>query len=134
MLTDTTIRAAKASEKARKLFDANGLYLHITEKGTKIWRLKYPFQGKEKLISLGRYPTVSLKETREKAMEARKTLETGSDPSTERKLKKQAAGNTFELVAREWHELQSAKWTDKYSARVMNLLTRNFSPLSAQSQ
>ncbi len=128
MLTDTTIRAAKATDKPRKLFDSNGLYLHITEKGTKIWRLKYRFQNREKLISLGHYPAVSLKDAREKALEARKTLEAGNDPSAERKLKRQEAQTTFELVAREWHELQSAKWSKKYSVRVMNILTRNLFP------
>jgi len=55
-LTDTAIRAAKPAKKAQKLFDGKGLYLLITPGGTKSWRLKYHFQGKEKLISLGTYP------------------------------------------------------------------------------
>ena len=84
-LTDTALRAAKPTEKAQKLFDGNGLYLIITPTGTKSWRLKYRFQGKEKLISLGPYPMVSLKEARERATAARKTLESGTDPSAQRK-------------------------------------------------
>ncbi|MDE7064080.1 MAG: integrase arm-type DNA-binding domain-containing protein, partial [Desulfovibrionaceae bacterium] len=128
MLTDVAIRNAKAEEKPRKLFDSNGLYLLISTSGTKGWRLKYRFQGKEKLISLGRYPLVSLKEARERAMEARKKLESGSDPSVERKLKKQAAENTFELVAREWYELQKPKWSAGYANRVIHMLTRNLFP------
>ena len=85
-LTDTAIRAAKPAEKQQKLFDAKGLYLLITPGGTKSWRLKYHFQGKEKLISLGTYPATSLKEAREKAIEARKAIENGIDPSAQRKL------------------------------------------------
>ena len=76
-LTDTAIRAAKPAEKQQKLFDAKGLYLLITPGGTKSWRLKYHFQGKEKLISLGTYPATSLKEAREKAADARKAIENG---------------------------------------------------------
>ena len=98
-LTDTAIRAAKPAEKQQKLFDAKGLYLLITPGGTKSWRLKYHFQGKEKLISLGTYPATSLKEAREKAADARKAIENGIDPSAQRKLDKQLAQNTFELVA-----------------------------------
>ena len=60
-LTDTALRAVKPTEKNQKLFDGNGLYLIITPTGTKSWRLKYRFQSKEKLISLGPYPMVSLK-------------------------------------------------------------------------
>ena len=108
-LTDTAIRAAKAEDKARKLFDGDGLFLFVTPTGTKSWRLKYRFQGKEKLISLGPYPTVSLKEARERATAARKTLESGTDPSAERKREKNMTQNTFEMVAREWHAMKSAK-------------------------
>ncbi|WP_338039505.1 Arm DNA-binding domain-containing protein, partial [Mailhella massiliensis] len=94
-LTDTAIRAAKPAEKQQKLFDAKGLYLLIMPSGTKSWRLKYHFQGKEKLISLGTYPATSLKEAREKAADARKAIENGIDPSAQRKLDKQLAQNTF---------------------------------------
>jgi hypothetical protein len=77
-LTDTALRAAKPTEKTQKLFDGSGPYLLITPKGAKSWRLKYCFQRKEKLISLGPYPLVALKEARERATAARKTLENRS--------------------------------------------------------
>ena len=71
-LTDTAIRAAKAEDKARKLFDGDGLFLFVTPTGTKSWRLKYRYMNKEKLLALGLYPQVSLKDARERAAAARK--------------------------------------------------------------
>ena len=127
-LTDTAIRAAKPAEKQQKLFDAKGLYLLITPGGTKSWRLKYHFQGKEKLISLGTYPATSLKEAREKAADARKAIENGIDPSAQRKLDKQLAQNTFELVAMEWIERQKTKWSPVYADTTYRRLKRNLFP------
>ena len=127
-LTDTAIRAAKPAEKQQKLFDAKGLYLLITPGGTKSWRLKYHFQGKEKLISLGTYPATSLKEAREKAADARKAIENGIDPSAQRKLDKQLAQNTFELVAMEWIERQKTKWSPGYADTTYRRLKRNLFP------
>lgn len=71
-LTDTAIRAVKTSEKQQKFFDGNGLFLLVAPSGSKIWRFKYRFQGKEKLISFGQYPAVSLKDAREKAAESKR--------------------------------------------------------------
>ena len=127
-LTDTALRAAKPTEKAQKLFDGNGLYLIITPTGTKSWRLKYRFQGKEKLISLGPYPMVSLKEARERATAARKTLESGTDPSAQRKQEKNKTHNTFELVALEWHKMQTVKWSATYAEATLNRMKRNLFP------
>ncbi len=127
-LTDTTIRAVKATGKIQKLFDGHGLYLHVSAVGTKTWRLKYRFQNKEKLLTIGNYPLVSLKEAREKATAARKELENGIDPSEQRKMKKLKLENTFEKVAREWHQIKTAKWTENYAERVMLMLTRNMFP------
>ena len=127
-LTDTALRAVKPTEKTQKLFDGNGLYLLVTPGGSKSWRLKYRFQGKEKLISLGPYPMVTLKEARERATVARKTLEGGTDPSAQRKQEKHMAQNTFELVAREWHEMQIPKWSATYAEATMNRMKRNLFP------
>ena len=127
-LTDTAIRAAKPSEKQQKLFDGSGLYLLLFPSGSKVWRFKYHFQGREKLISLGQYPAVSLKDAREKAAEARKSLGGGKDPSAERQHSKLQQKNTFEIIAREWHEKQASGWSAKHAATVLLRMENNVFP------
>ncbi len=109
MLTETAVRAAKATEKPAKLFDGGGLYLLVNPQGSRLWRLKYRVHGKEKLLAIGAYPDVSLKRAREKRDEARRLLADGIDPSAQRRAEKLADANTFEAIAREWLELQQKK-------------------------
>ncbi|MDR2880768.1 MAG: Arm DNA-binding domain-containing protein [Azoarcus sp.] len=103
MLTNTAIRNAKPADKAIRLFDGGGLYLEVAPSGGKWWRLKYRFGGKEKRLSLGVYPGVSLKEARQRRDDARKLLAAGIDPADNRKAAKGAsaerAANSFEVVA-----------------------------------
>ena len=80
-LTALTINAAKPGDKVVKLADGNGLFLFINPSGGKWWRLRYPFEGKEKMPSLGVFPEVSLKEAHERRDEARRLLASGVDPS-----------------------------------------------------
>ncbi|MDR1776210.1 MAG: tyrosine-type recombinase/integrase [Desulfovibrio sp.] len=127
-LTDTTLRAVKPSEKLQKLFDGNGLFLAVSPSGTKSWRLKYYHAGKEKLLTLGQYPTVSLKDARERAMEAKKVLSAGKDPSVEKRIAKQEQRNTFEIVAREWLEKQTPVWKPKHAAGTLRRLERHLLP------
>src|SRR3990170_1508503 len=97
-LTDTAIRnakpgvtpAGKSTDKPYKLGDAGGLYLEVATAGGKWWRLKYRYDGKEKRLSLGVYPDVSLKDARQRRDEARKRLADGIDPSEHRKAAKSA--------------------------------------------
>src|SRR5262245_40189342 len=113
-LTDTAIRGAKPGSKPVKLFDGGGLYLEVSPAGGKWWRLKYRFGGKEKRLSLGVYPDVSLRSARDRRDESRKLLASGIDPSENRKAMKSAraerAANSFEMVAREWFAKYSANW------------------------
>src|ERR1035437_3481050 len=106
MLTDIAIRTAKPKDKSYRLFDGDGLYLEIYVSGSKLWRWKYRFLGKEKRLSIGRYPDTKLAEARRKVSELRKKLEEGIDPAVEKKASKEnrmlAADNTFEGVARQW--------------------------------
>ena len=81
MLTDSAIRTAKPPHKTRKMFDGGGLYIELTPQGGKRWRFKYRFDGKEKRISLGVYPAVTLKRARDRREEARSLLAEGIDPS-----------------------------------------------------
>ena len=106
-LTETRIRAARASDRPYKLFDERGLFMLVTPSGGRLWRFRYRMYGREKLISLGAYPDVTLKRAREKRDEARKLVADGIDPSVRRKAERGAGAETFEAVAKEWLELQS---------------------------
>jgi integrase len=126
MLTEVTIRAAKPKEKPYKLFDARGLFLLIKPTDARLWRLKYQHAGREKLISLGLYPEVSLKRAREKRDEARKLIADGVDPSATRKAQKLARADTFQAIADEWLSLHrkklSASTISKAEAAFRDLL------------
>jgi integrase len=131
-LSDTTVRRAKPGEKQRKLFDAHGLYLLLAPTGSRWWRLKYRFAGKEKLLALGSYPEVSLKEARVRCHDARKKLAAGVDPSADRKTTKAALaalGNgNFEAVAREWFEKFWPKLAPSHAITVIQRLEHNVFP------
>jgi integrase len=106
-LTEVEIRSAKAAEKPIKLFDSGGMYLLVNPNGSRWWRLKYRYGGKERGISLGVYPQISLKRARAKRDEARRLVAEGIDPSAERKASKLARNETFRAIAEEWLELQA---------------------------
>lgn len=131
-LTDIAVRTAKPTEKTVRLFDSGGLYLEISPKGGKYWRLKYRFEGKEKRLALGVYPEISLKEARSKRDEARKILREGKDPATIKQQAKLAAKraeeNAFEFIAREWITQQSGRWTPDHAERVLNSLEQDVFP------
>jgi integrase len=131
-LTDVSIRTVKPSPKTARLFDGGGLYLEISPKGGKWWRLKYRFNGKEKRLSFGVYPTVSLKDAREKRDEAKKLLSNGVDPSENRKAIKAArterAANTFEVIAREYFSKPSPKRSQSHSERIIRQLEIDIFP------
>ena len=131
-LSGTAVRNAKPGEKTRKMFDAGGLYLEVAPSGGKWWRLKYRYGGKEKRLSLGVYPDVSLKDARERRDEARKLLTNDIDPSERRQAQKAAkeeqATNSFEAVAREWHGKHQPSWTDKHAETIIRRLELNVFP------
>src|SRR5262245_46720281 len=85
MLTEKEIQTVKAAQKPQKLFDEDGLYLLVKPNGRRLWRQKYRFGGKEKLLGLGRWPLVSLKEARERRDDIRNLVEQGIDPSVKRR-------------------------------------------------
>ena len=105
-LTDTAIRLVKADTSDRKLADSKGLYLLVTASGSKLWRLKYRIDGKEKKLALGSYPEVSLKMARARRDAARQSAQAGSDPSIAKReariAKRIAAANTFGGIAEEY--------------------------------
>ena len=132
MLTNTQCHNASISKGIKKLTDGKGLYLWVYPDGRKYWRLRYWQFGKEKSLSLGVYPDISLKEARTKCDVERKRLDQGLDPSAERKLHKlkaqQSAENNFEAIAREWHEHLKHKWTPQYTTSTMRRLEANIFP------
>ena len=118
-LTDAAIKAAKPGKKAFKLYDERGLYLLVNTAGGRWWRLKFRADGKEKLLSLGVYPEVSLKQARERRDAARKKLADNVDISAERHAQRFASSNSFESIAREWFEKFSKTWKPKHSDKVI---------------
>jgi len=109
MLTEGVLRATAPREKPYKLFDTGGLFVIVNPNGSRWWRLRYRYGGKERGISLGVYPVVSLKLARQRRDEARARLADGIDPSHQRQAEKVAQTVTFELIAQEWLDLQSRK-------------------------
>ncbi|MBC3874602.1 tyrosine-type recombinase/integrase [Undibacterium flavidum] len=135
MLTDTSVKNVKQSDKPFKLYDEGGLFLLVTPtsgKGGKRWRFKYRFDGKEKLLAFGTYPDVSLKDARNQRDAARKLLAIGKDPSEEKKATEAAIQvlneNTFEAVAREWFDLKIKPLSASHSNRALAYLNNDLIP------
>lgn len=133
MLTDPKCKNAKAEGRAvRKLPDVGGLQLWVYPDGRKYWRLRYWIAGKEKSLSLGVYPDVSLEEARARRDAERKRLDSGLDPSAERRAQKlrarTAAENSFEAVAREWYQKQVHTWVPGHACDVLRRLETNAFP------
>lgn len=131
-LTDQQVKQAKPKDKDYKLSDSGGLFLLVTKKGSKYWRLKYRFLGKEKLLAFGVYPHVTLKQARKARDYAKEQLEQGIDPSQAKKAKKdnwlQQQTCNFEATAREWHKRQIKTWSKSYSAKVERSMERDLFP------
>jgi integrase len=139
-LTDTAIRNAKpgvtpkgaTTTKPYKLGDSGGLYVEVRPDGGKYWRLKYRIGGKEKRLSLGVYPEVTLGKARERRNDARKLLAGGTDPSEHRKATKAAGvergANSFEAIAREWFDRLKPSWDEQHAGRILARLERDVFP------
>jgi integrase len=131
-LSDLLVRKAKPQDKPKMLFDGGGLYLLVTPAGGKLWRFKYRFDTKEKRLSFGSYPEVSLVEARAKREAARKMLAEGDDPGAAKRTLKTAkaveAENTFEAVARDWHARFRSQWTMAHAERILKRLELDVFP------
>ena len=131
-LSDVACRNSKPKDKPYKLTDSLGLYLLVNPTGSKLWRMKYRYFGKEKLLSIGQYPLVTLQEAREERDKARKLLSNHQDPSlTKQEVKRAAAesvSNTFESVARDWHERYKVRWSEKHAQTVLRRLEIDMFP------
>ncbi len=125
-LSDAAVRNAKQKDKSYKLSDGEGLFLLVMPNGSKYWRLKYFFGGKEKTLALGVYPEINLQDARERRFKARKQVALGTDPGESKKESKRLESakslHSFELIAREWLEHRANQLTDStYRVRLKRL-------------
>ena len=132
MLNDAKLRGAKPREKAYKLTDSHRLYLEVKPSGGKLWRWNYSYDGKQKSMNFGIYPMVSLLAARAKRDEAYAMLCDGHDPAVVKKLKVEAnleaSRQTFEKVARQWHENAKSQWATIHAADIIRSLERDVFP------
>lgn len=131
-LTDSACKGAKPKDKAYKRFDGGGLFLLINPNGSKLWRLKYRYLDKEKLLSLGAYPLMSLAEARDEREKARKLLMRDIDPAIEKKNKKaeisRNAQNSFKAIALEWLDKEKERWSEGYFDKMQKRLNLHVFP------
>ncbi|MCA2012904.1 integrase arm-type DNA-binding domain-containing protein [Cereibacter sphaeroides] len=130
-LTDVACRGAKpdSSGKPIKMYDGGGLHLFVSPSGGKLWRMRYRYEGREKLLSFGPYPEVKLADARALRERAKRTLKEGRDPGANAKAAMFApAGDAFEAVAREWIAAQAEAWTSAHTARIKSRFERDVFP------
>lgn len=126
-LTDTKVRSAKPEEKEYSLVDGDGMFLLIHPNGSKYWRFRFRFGGKQHLMAFGVYPETSLADARHKREEARRLVAAGVDPREHKRAVKEEQAKeviTFESVARDWHA-SNQKWSESHSGRVLKSLEDN---------
>lgn len=137
MLTDTAVKKAEPRAKPYKMADSGGLYLHVAPTGSKSWRMKFRFDGKEKLLTFGPYPEVKLSEARERRDEARRQIRDNVDPSGARRRAREqrdqqaldeARAVSFETAARAWFNLQKGRWAPVHADDVITSLERDVFP------
>jgi len=131
-LTDMSIKKAKPEAKPYKMTDGAGLYLLVEPKGSKYWRMAYRYAGKQKTLSIGVYPDVSLADARVRCHEARKLLANNVDPSAAKQAQKEATfiqtDNNFEVIAREWFTRHSPNWKENHSSKIIARLEKDVFP------
>lgn len=127
MLTVKQIEAAKPKAKPYRLLDANGLYLYVPVSGKKVWQLRYKMAGKEKVLTVGKYPLMPLQEAREKAFEARKGISDGIDPvQSKRKID---ANDSFDSIYNEWYEHKKEVWSEGYALEMSRMFKDDILPM-----
>lgn len=130
------VDAAKPREKAYKLADGAGLYLEVVPSGSRYWRMKYRFNGKEKRMAFGVYPAVSLAQARALRDDAKKKLAEGIDPSFAKKEEKLVRdvqlNNTFQAVALEWHGTKVSRWSEGYASDIIEAFNKDIFPYIGQ--
>lgn len=131
-LTDTFLRNVKAQDTDKKYFDGEGLYLLVKSNGSKLWRIKFRYNGKEKSLALGAYPTISLLEARTTLREVKNALAKGIDPAEAKQEQSRAEHakeeNQFKNIALEWYNKKLKDWTEKHRKTIIQRLEKNIFP------
>jgi integrase len=128
MLTNAAAKAAGAQPRAYKLHDQGGLHLLVRPTGTKSWQLKYRWRGREKLLTIGQFPAINVNAARLRAVEAKEELEQNREPAPAGKL------DTFEQVARAWHQVHAVRWSKAHAGDVIASLERDVFPAIGGSE
>ena len=132
-LTDTRIRTLKYTGKPAKYADGGGLHLYVSSSGKKLWRMTYYYEKKEKVLSFGEYPVISLENARAKRLDTKQLLAQGIDPGAQKKAIKEAqrseVNDTFQTIAKEWHETRTSDFTEKHRGTVMYRMEKYIFPL-----
>ncbi|MFA5958759.1 tyrosine-type recombinase/integrase [Hyphomicrobium sp.] len=132
LLTDAKARNAKPKASPYYLADGRGLSLYVSPAGSRLWRFRYRFGGKPRTLTLGEYPGLSLAEARGRHARARQALRDGRNPasvqSDDRAAQARNAADNFERVAREWHTITKARWTDVHAGNVLDSLEKDVFP------
>ena len=131
-LTETRAKNAKPRERAYKLADSEGLFLLVQPNGTKLWRMKYRFAGKEKLLSFGAYPAVGIAAARDKRKAAKALLAEGKEPMKAKGEVTSESGETFYMVAKRWHENRQSALNPAHAERVWSRMERDVFPCIGQ--
>ena len=131
-LTDTRIRTLKFTGKPAKYADGGGLHLYVSSSGKKLWRMTYYYDKKEKVLSFGEYPVISLEKAREKRLQAKQLLTEGVDPGAHKKAIKEAqrseVNDTFQTIAIEWYKTRTTDFTEKHRGTVMYRMEKYIFP------
>lgn len=127
MLTIKQIDSAKPKDKPYRLLDSNGLYLYVPVTGKKVWQLRYKLDGKEKVLTVGKYPLMSLQEARDKAWLAKKDVSVGVDPVKAKRLS--VKDNSFSSIYQEWYEHKKQVWSEVYSTELSRMFQDDILPL-----
>ncbi len=132
MLTDLKCRKATAPEKPVKLADSLGLFLYVTPTGLKSWRMKYRFADREKLLTFGTYPEVSLTEARDRRDAARRRIRDGVDPGLEKRKRRAedrtSADASLKAITLRWHKKHEAGWSPRYARQILQRFEKDVFP------
>ncbi|SFN01741.1 tyrosine-type recombinase/integrase [Thermodesulforhabdus norvegica] len=130
IIKDTHLRNAKPKDRPYKIHDGSGLGLYclVMPNGSRLWRIDYRYDGKRKTLSLGKYPEVSLEEARKQALECRKMVKNGIDPSEARRTEKNRNTSTFTAVAEEWYQIRRVSWSAKHAQKIRGHLENHIYP------